>query len=314
MNFLTVSDISKKKGNDFILKEITFSQQKFQKIAIAGETGSGKSTLLRIIAGLIQADAGTVFLDDKRVLGPEEKLVPGHQAIAYLSQQYELRNAYRVEEILSYANMLADEEANKLYEICRITHLLKRRTDQLSGGEKQRIALARLLIGSPELLLLDEPFSNLDMIHTGILKSVITDISDKLAITCIMVSHSPADTLSWADEIFIMKDGTIIQKGSPVEIYRQPVNEYAAGLFGSYNVIDRLFVRPEDIKIVSSGMKVEVTEVLFFGSCYEVKGLLAGRLVTIRTLEVDFEEGDVIYVSVSSNSKCFFLTTEEEPR
>ncbi len=229
MTLLTVTGISSKKDNNPLLKAITFTQQKFQKIAIAGETGSGKSTLLRIIAGLVQPDAGSVFLEGKRILGPEEKLVPGHQAIAYLSQQYELRNAYRVEEILSYANMIPEEEADKLYEICHITHLVKRRTDQLSGGEKQRIALARLLIGSPQLLLLDEPFSNLDMIHTGILKSVLRDIGDKLAITCLMVSHSPMDTLSWADEIFIMKEGAIIQKGTPVEIYRQPITSMLPG-------------------------------------------------------------------------------------
>jgi ABC-type sugar transport system ATPase subunit len=314
MDLLTVSNISKKKNAGFVLKQVSFTQQKFQKIAIAGETGSGKSTLLKIIAGLIQPDDGSVSLEGKRVLGPDEKLVPGHQAIAYLSQQYELRNAYRVEEILSYANMIPDEEAVTLYEICRITHLLKRRTDELSGGEKQRIALCRLLISSPKLLLLDEPYSNLDLIHTGILKSVVNDISERLALSCIMVSHSPVDTLSWADEIFIMKDGQFLQHGPPVDIYRQPVNEYAAGLFGKYNLLDaavvgiehnkKLFLRPEDVKIVDAGMKGSVVDVLFFGSYYEVLVSMGDDILTIRDLAGSYSKDETVFVAFGD--KWFF--------
>lgn len=317
MTLLTVSGISIKKGPDDILKEISFNQQKLQKIAIAGETGSGKSSLLKIIAGLMQPDAGTVFLEAERVLGPEEKLVPGHKSIAYLSQQYELRNSYRVEEVLAYANMLPEDEARTLYEICRISHLLKRKTDQLSGGEKQRVAIARLLISSPQLLLLDEPYSNLDMIHKKILKSVIREIGERLQITCLMVSHSPLDTLSWADEIIIMRDGNILQMGAPMDIYRQPVNEYAAGLFGNYNLIDpgvvglpgnlpkKLFTRAEDFKIVDDGIRGEVLDLLFLGAYYELAVLISGVVVTIRVTEVEVAVGDVVFVALKSGEKWF---------
>ena len=267
MNLLNVLGVSKREGKNWILKEISFSQQKFRKIAVAGESGSGKTTLLKIIGGLIQQDMGQVLFEEERVKGPFERLIPGQPGIAYLSQHFELRNSYRVEEVLEYANLLPSMEADAIYKVCRIDHLLKRKTNQLSGGEKQRIALARLLITSPRLLLLDEPFSNLDLIHKGILKSVISDIGEKLQITCLLVSHDPLDTLSWADEIFVMQAGQIIQKGEPARVYREPVNEYAAGLFGSYNLIDaelakffpgtsamsmngkKLFIRPEDIEI-----------------------------------------------------------------
>ncbi|MEO5998658.1 MAG: ABC transporter ATP-binding protein [Chitinophagaceae bacterium] len=314
MNLLTVSVISKKKGNQYIVKEINFDLPEYGKMAIAGETGSGKTTLLKMIAGLIQPDEGWVLLENKRVFGPEEKLIPGHQAIAYLSQQFELRNAYRVEEVLAYANQLTDAEALHLYQVCRIDHLLKRRTDQLSGGEKQRIAIARLLISSPRLLLLDEPYSNLDIIHKNILKSVIRDIGERLRLTCIMVSHSPLDTLSWADEIIIMKDGQIIQQGSPSQIYRYPVNEYAAALFGGYNLLDastaglffkakennreKLLIRPEDFKIVllEQGIKGEVMNVLFFGSYYELTVFIVGQSVTIKTQLSNIVKGDKISV------------------
>jgi ABC-type sugar transport system ATPase subunit len=226
---------------------------------------------------LTQPDAGEVLFEGQRVKGPYETLIPGHPGIAYLSQHFELRNSYRVEEVLEYANKLSEEEAGALYEVCQISHLLKRRTDQLSGGERQRIAMARLLVTSPRLLLLDEPYSNLDLIHKSILKSVVRDIGERLQITCMLVSHDPLDTLPWADEIFVMKEGQILQRGAPGQIYRKPVNTYAAGLFGTYNLISpgpqpktflglpvlemgmngkSLFLRPEDLKIKPRGSQV----------------------------------------------------------
>jgi len=317
MGLLTVSGISKKIGKDFTLHEINFTQQVSQKIAIAGETGSGKSTLLKIIAGLVQPDTGTVLFENIRVKGPDEELVPGHPFIAYLSQHFELRTNYRVEEVLEYANKLMNEEAHTLFMVCRIDHLLKRRTDQLSGGEKQRIALARLLISSPKLLLLDEPFSNLDMIHKTILKSVIHDLCEKLKISCILVSHDPMDTLSWADEIMVMKDGQILQQGTPTEIYSKPVNEYTAALFGSYNLLNpgqakdllpgidtngkTILIRPEQFIITKepiSAMMGTVSHVAFLGAYYELEVSIAGKRFTVRTPLSHFLIGDIVYISV----------------
>ena len=315
MNLLSVVNVSKKINDQRVLKQVSFVQQPLRKIAILGETGSGKSTLLKIIAGLIQADEGEVLLNGVRVLGPEEKLVPGHRAIAYLSQQYELRNAYRVEEVLAYANMLTNEEALQLYELCRITHLLKRRTDQLSGGEKQRIALCRLLISSPTLLLLDEPYSNLDMIHTGILKSVISNIADRLALSCIMVSHSPEDSLSWADEVIIMKNGEIIQQGIPQTIYRQPLNEHAAALLGKYNLFDpelvglasrkKLFLRPEAIRIAPSGIEGRVIDVRYFGSYYELNISVNRRIVVVKTMNSSHHLNEIVFLNIEINDPWF---------
>ncbi|MBD0295148.1 MAG: ATP-binding cassette domain-containing protein, partial [Flavisolibacter sp.] len=160
MSLLQVSNISRQEEGIYVLKNISFGQHPFQNIAIAGATGSGKTTLLKTIAGLVQPTQGTVWFEDERVEGPDEKLLPGHPRIAYLSQHFELLHHYRVEEIIQMANQLSDEEAYVICEVCRISNLVKRWTHQLSGGEKQRIALARLLVSSPRLLLLDEPFSN----------------------------------------------------------------------------------------------------------------------------------------------------------
>lgn len=323
MDFLKVESVTKKEGSDFSLKAISLEQRQFQKIAIAGATGSGKSTLLRIIAGIISPDTGQVVFEGERVKKiPEEKLIPGHPGIAYLSQHFELRNHYRMEELLSYANVLTDEAAERVYMICKVDHLLKRKATQLSGGEKQRMALARLLVGAPRLLILDEPFSNLDMIHKNLLKKVIADIGEQLGISSMMVSHDPLDTLSWADEIIVMKDGNIEQQGPPKEIYLQPANEYVAGLFGKYNLISpelaqrflpgsdtaitgNLFVRPEDVTLVSRKSKQSLNgmakKVTFFGGYYEIEVDLGQTTLTVKTLSSDLRPGDKVQVVLKHN-------------
>jgi len=325
MALLTVSGIEKRNRGEYAVKHISFTQQPLQKIAIAGESGSGKSTLLKMIAGLVQPDAGEIFLEKERVVGPYEKLLPGHPAIAYLSQYFELRNNYRVGEELEAKNLLPDLEALALYAVCRVEHLLQRKTDQLSGGEKQRIALAQALTTSPKLLLLDEPFSNLDSVHRSIIKAVIHDIGQKLGITCILVSHDAADVLSWADSILVMKDGRIIQQGDPEEIYRRPVNEYCAGIFGDYNLIDaasearitllpgtrlngkQMLFRPEDVSITkASGDQVNgiVQSALFWGSYYTYEVKVEQSIVKIRS-DNRFKVGDQVGISLSPTDTWF---------
>jgi ABC-type sugar transport system ATPase subunit len=289
---------------------ISFTQEKGRKLAIAGETGSGKSTLLKMIAGLVEVGSGEVLFEGSRVLGPLERLVPGQPGIAYLSQHFELWHNYRVEEVLSYANDLSVEESAELYGICHIDHLLARRTDQLSGGERQRIALARLLVKPPRLLLLDEPFSNLDMMHKDVLKSVIRNIGDKLGITCILVSHDPLDLMAWADEIIVLRDAGVVQRGAPEEVYRGPVDAYVAGLFGKYNLIGKTFVRPEDIRIVDGGrvaaagggeraLSGKVKNVIFQGSYYDIEVQLKNSRLIVRTTRSGISVGDMIYIALN---------------
>ena len=324
MTLLRVSGISIQEKGDFTLQDISFSQEAIQKIAIAGETGAGKSTLLKIIAGLVQPDTGEVLFDNTRVIGPLDKLIPGHPDIAYLSQHFELPKSLRVEQVLRYASTFSEEESETLYGICRISHLLHRRTDHLSGGEKQRIALAKLLISSPRLLLMDEPFSNLDAVHKHILKTVVRDIGERLKITCILTSHDPLDTLSWADEILVMRNGRLLQKGTPEQIYRQPADEYTAALFGSYNLIPpaqaedfmklagteangkRLLIRPENFRIggeTEQALAGKVMKVTFYGSYYETEVMLSGgSIITVKTSDRKASKGDTVYVSLPAGS------------
>jgi ABC-type sugar transport system ATPase subunit len=316
MALLTVDGIGRQTDGMVSVKEIYFTQKPLEKIAIIGETGGGKTTLLKIIAGLVQPDSGKVFLAEQRVLGPDEQLIAGHKSIGYLSQYFELRNNYWVYELLEYANLLTQAEADVIYAVCRIEHLLNRRTNQLSGGERQRVALARLLTTKPKLLLLDEPFSNLDLGHKSIIKKVIADITTQLSITCIMASHDAPDILSWANTILVMKDGQIIQQGTPEQVYHQPISEYCAALLGSYNLLNaelatafvtvpdvkkKLFLRPEQLMITAEGNnKATVKQVEFCGSYYMAEVFIGGQQILINTGNSKFAVGDIVSLAIAA--------------
>jgi ABC-type Fe3+/spermidine/putrescine transport system ATPase subunit len=269
---------------------------------------------LKVISAYAQPDSGTIWFEGERIIGPEEKLLPGHKHIAYLEQDHDLLHNYKVEELIWFDNHLPIEEAATLFEVCQIDHLLKRRTDQLSGGEKQRIALCMLLVKSPKLLVLDEPFSNLDLIHKNTLKSVLEDIEERLQITCMLTSHNPHDTLSWADTIIVMKQGRIVQQGTPQEIYHKPANEYVAGLFGKYNLLkpriaalfgidskgNSVLTRPENYRIykTGSGVKGIINKVSFWGSFYEAEVIVEDIKIVVKVDDGEWEAGDKIFVGI----------------
>ena len=306
MQLLSVSNLYYEKpiGN-FSLENINFTQQKFEKIALIGETGSGKSTLLKTITGLIQPTSGTILFDGEKVMGPDWQLVAGQKGIAYLSQHFELRNNYRMEELLMYANEFTQKEADELYRLCRIDHLMQRNSYELSGGEKQRIALARLLITKPKLLILDEPYSNLDLIHRNILKEIVENICTKYEISSIITSHEPPDVLPWADKIIVLKNGKVVQEGTAVEIYKNPFNEYVAGLLGNYNLLDKniflsdKIIRPEDIELVKESQGDFcgiISSVKFMGNYFEVEIEIKQQKLKVQTANSDIKVGDIMGV------------------
>lgn len=320
MELLAVLNISLIEHGTTVLHPLSFGQAQGQKLAIAGESGAGKSTLLQLIAGLVQPSTGEIRIEGSRVRGPAVALVPGHPGVAYLSQKSDLPKFLRVEQVLSYANRRPTIEAQALYKLCRIDQLLLRRTDQLSGGEQQRVALARLLLGSPRLLLLDEPYSNLDREHKQVLQGIIDKLSEQLSITCLLVSHDAADTLSWADEILVLHGGRLVQQGTPERIYHQPVDTYTAALFGDYNLVlgadrralagdfwrdESLLVRPEQFQLGpagSRGVAGRVRAVRFFGGFYEVEVQLPATIIRVRVSVTEVGVGEVVTVAVAAGS------------
>jgi len=234
---LSAHRIGKSYGEQTVLYPLDLQVIAGEKLGIIGETGSGKTTLLRSLAGLVQLDQGSVFFQEERVLGPAEKLLPGHPSIAYLSQSVDLRNQYRVRDLLELNSILDLKDDAVLAKLCRIDHLMDRMTDQLSGGERQRIGLAIALAKKPRVLLLDEPFSNLDIGHRNTLRAILDDLHDNLKLTLLIISHNPTEILGWADRIVVMRAGQCVQTGTSEQIYTKPIDEYVAQLLGPYNLI-----------------------------------------------------------------------------
>jgi ABC-type sugar transport system ATPase subunit len=176
------------------------------------------------------------------------------------------------------------------------------------------------LVGSPRLLLLDEPFSNLDALHKNIIRSVIGDVSAQLTTSCIMVSHEAADTLSWADTILVLKDGELIQTDGPEEIYYHPLNEYCAGLFGEYNLIDpgnamilqpslnpippakKMLVRPEQFVVErkAGALKGFIKNKSFMGSYYTLEVAAGAQVIKVKTADHSFGPGGEVWLSLQA--------------
>lgn len=323
MTLLQLDKIAKSYSQESAaLEEMSLWVKIGTRLGIVGETGSGKSTLLRLAAGLEQPDAGSVLFEGVKVKGPNDKLIPGHPEIAYLSQYSELPKFITVAQHLNNEFYITQEEASKINEACQVVHLLEKDTSELSGGEKQRVALAKILTNFPRMLLLDEPFSNLDLEHKLVIKEAIDAIEREWETTVVLVSHDPQDMLPWADEVVVLKAGKVMQQDTPKVVYNQPGNEYVAGLFGRYNLlssslekkfknIDQLprlgrnaFVRPEQLMISSesqSGAQGKVQKVLFNGS-YDELLIKLGRSQLIGRSEVGaFQAGDHVFVSLKGN-------------
>jgi ABC-type sugar transport system ATPase subunit len=224
------------------VQDISFSIPEGKIISIVGESGSGKSTLLKLIYGLVAPDSGDVYFKDKRIRGPHEKLLPGHDQMKMVTQDFNLNTYAKVYE--NIASMLPNtdlkakrEETAEMMEFLRIDHLANKRVADLSGGEQQRVAIARAIITEPEVLLMDEPFSQVDALLKNELRADIERLSKYLGITVILVSHDPADGLSLANEMVILRQGELKEIGSPKDLYNNPKHLYTSQLLANSNVI-----------------------------------------------------------------------------
>jgi len=246
-HFLQATAISKLYPGDRVsgVSKTSLAIQQGKITAIIGESGSGKSTLLRLLYGLLTPDEGKVYFKGERVWGPEEKLIPGHDAMKMVTQHTDDLNLFakvwdNVALLLPNTNLkLKEEKTAQALSLLNMEHLAGNRVVDLSGGEKQRVALARAIITRPEVLLLDEPFNQVDTSFREDLQQDIRQIVIETGITVIMVSHDPSEILSMADELIVMKDGKILESGEPMAIYNEPKFLYTASLLANCNVLDK---------------------------------------------------------------------------
>ncbi|OKS87830.1 ABC transporter ATP-binding protein [Mucilaginibacter polytrichastri] len=260
--------------------------------AIIGESGSGKSTLLRLLYGLLSPQEGRVSFKGEMIWGPEEKLIPGHDQMKMVTQHADDLNLFanvwdNIATLLPNTNLAYKKErSEQLLRQLNMLHMADKKVAMLSGGEKQRVAIARALALKPEVLFLDEPFNQVDTSFREGLQRDIRRIVDETGIAVIMVSHDPAEVLSMADELVVIRNGEIIEHGAPQELYNHPQNFYTAKLLSNCTVLDnqqakslgietelqKVVIYPEWISIVQSFMpkKWIVTHSLFKGPYEEL--------------------------------------------
>jgi iron(III) transport system ATP-binding protein len=246
---LYLQNISKSYNEQNIaLKNINIHIKQGDIIFIVGESGSGKSTLVKIMAGLLNPDGedASIYLNQEKLYPTIEKLIAGYPSIKILQQNNPLLPFHNVFENLriplrSFIREYQEKRIRELLKLCHLEKVAQKLPRELSGGQLQRIALAQTLADEPSVLLLDEPFSHLDTFTKNTIREDIFKILRKNKITTVCVSHDTQEALSYADWIVVMKDGKIVQQGTPEQVYQYPKNSYIATLFGNENILSADF-------------------------------------------------------------------------
>ena len=299
------------------VSEINLSINAGEIVTIIGESGSGKTTLLKLIYGYLVPQIGTVLYQGNQIKGPTEKLIPGHDDMKMVTQEVTL-NLYakvfdNISSLLSNTDLAAKTELTiQTMEFLRIDHLADKKIVELSGGEQQRVAIARAVITAPKVLLLDEPFSQIDSILKKQLREDIERLAKFLGITVVMVSHDPTDGLSLSNHIVIIRDGKIIRSGAPKEVYFDPQFAYVARLLGKANILNHVSFLPDPEKsyaIYPNQIKLDlnnadylasIRSIHFNGNYQEVELAFEGKNILVYDDQFfDLKKGDAVYFSVN---------------
>jgi len=208
-------------------------------VAILGPSGCGKTTLLRLIAGFERPDAGTVEVDGRRVAGAGVWISPERRRIGMVFQDYALFPHLTVTANVGFGlpRRIRPSRVPELLDVVGLDGLGRRYPHELSGGQQQRVALARALAPSPEVVLLDEPWSNVDPFLRESLRAEVTEIIRPLGITVVLVTHDREEAFSLADRIALVRDGTVVQEGTSEELYFEPASRWVAEFLGAGNVL-----------------------------------------------------------------------------
>ena len=326
---------------------LTINEGEF--FTLLGPSGCGKTTLLRMIAGFNSIEGGEIRFGDKLIND-----VPAHKRdIGMVFQNYAIFPHLNVEENVAYglkargvAKDEIDRRVKEALELVKISHLATRKPNELSGGQQQRVALARAFVIEPSVLLMDEPLSNLDAKLRVEMRTVIKKLQKRLGITTIYVTHDQEEALAISDRIAVMKDGNIMQIGSPSEIYAKPENPFVAGFIGVSNFVDcevkenslvdikgeieikvplrkeftgpaQLSARPEQLFFSNEGMPGKVTLSTFLGDYIEYEVLLDdGQNIIINEYTKDtsdvHQDGERVFISFDPEKISLYAKDTQE--
>lgn len=320
-----IQNAVKRYGSFIAVDNISLTVQQGEFFTLLGPSGCGKTTLLRMIAGFNTVDGGTIHFGDQLIND-----VPAHKRdIGMVFQNYAIFPHLTVWDNVAYglkarrvANAEIKRRVEEALELVQIASLATRRPNELSGGQQQRVALARAFVIEPRVLLMDEPLSNLDAKLRVQMRVIIKKLQRRLGITTIYVTHDQEEALSISDRIAVMKDGRIMQVGSPSQIYKKPENPFVAGFIGISNFIDctidgtepknarlsihngeidmhvrlhrpyqgkgKISARPEQLTFAGSGLKGHIELSTFLGDFIEYEVLLQeGQTVQINEYTKD---------------------------
>ena len=292
-----------------IIKELDFSVKKGEFVSFIGESGSGKTTFLKCLAGLEKINSGVITLNNKILNDKDIFIKPHLRKIGFIFQDYPLFPHLNTLDNIKI-NLEESYYTNIDYfiDLMGLSNLLKRFPHELSGGEQQRVSIARALVREPDLLLMDEPFSNLDFAIKSKIQNEIYKILKKTNTTTILVTHDIKDTFDISDKLLVFKAGIVQQFDNPEEMYCNPANCYCAKMLGELNQIQiedkEFYIRPEKIKIVKdSKYKVKVEKISFVGKEYKIEATLNDDLIhffssnnisSSNDLFIDFNKNDLL--------------------
>ena len=303
---LQVDNISFSYLEEPTLKHISFSVNTGEHLAVIGESGSGKSTLLKLLYGQYDLNEGAIFWNGNKILGPAFNLIVGYDFMKYVAQEFDLMPFTTVAENIGefLSNFYPEEKqerVNELLGVVELTQLKNTKVKLLSGGQKQRVALARALAKQPEIILLDEPFSHIDNFKKQSLRRKLFNFLKEKKITCIVATHDKNDVVSYADNMIVLNDHKIIDRGTPEQLFNNPKTPLIASFFGEFNVIEPYgIVYAHQIKVVKkSGLKATVKQSYYNGTHYLIEVDLNGKTIFLEN-----------QTSISQNQQVFLLINQ----
>jgi len=311
---LSVKNISFSYNDKQIISNVSFSIEKGKCLAVVGESGCGKSTLLQLVYGLHDLDQGCIFWNETEVLGPKFNLIPGMEQMKYLAQDFDLMPyitvAENVGKYLSNSNLKSKKSRiTELLALVEMEEFADTKAQFLSGGQMQRVAIARVLALEPELLLFDEPFSHIDTFRkNGLRRRVFSYLKEK-EITCIVATHDSKDILSFSDETIVLRDGNLVTNCSTKNVYEERIDFYTASLFDDVNVISSsimglegdertVYLFPYELKVVSqSKLKVKVVQSYFKGNGFLIESIFLNEKVFFES-PLPFDINSEVYLAI----------------
>jgi len=313
---LSVQNISFSYTDKRIISNVSFSIEKGKCLAVIGESGCGKSTLLQLIYGLHDLDGGHIYWNETAVLGPKFNLIPGMEQMKYLAQDFDLMPyitvAENVGKYLSNSNFkMKKSRITELLALVEMEEFANTKAQFLSGGQMQRVAIARVLALEPELLLLDEPFSHIDTFRKNSLRRRVFRYLREKDITCIVATHDSKDILSFSDETLVLRDGKVVSNRFTKSVYEERIDFYTASLFDDVNVISSailgfegdertVYLFPYQLKVVShSKLKVNVVQSYYKGNGFLIESTFLNEKIYFES-PLPFHTNSEVYLAIEN--------------